>query len=71
MIAKMRRKRKYEEQVETSVFKNYKPEKFEKLFDYKDTEFKDKGDIDDSHIFYSWECVSFLRENGTSLDLVV
>ena len=58
--------------METSPFiKEKRTINLEKLNDYKDTEFKEEQEVDDSHIFYSWECVSFLRENGTTLDIVV
>ena len=26
---------------------------------------------DESGIFYSWECISFVKKNGTTLDLVI
>ena len=62
MISKMRRKRQYEEQMETSPFKEQKRTfNLEKFNDYKDTEYKEDQEVDDSHIFYSWECVSFLQ----------
>ena len=53
-----------------------KQEKFDNLADFdSDEEEKNveitEDDLDEADVFYPWECVSFVRKNGFTLDLKI
>ena len=70
LIKNMRKKRKYIDSMDVNF--SQKQEIFEKLDTSKDTDYGENNEGDTSTpVFYSWECLSFLRSNGTTLDLAI
>ena len=62
-----------------SHFSN-KQEKFDNLNTFGDSDLEEDEteeqkvkvhNEDESGMFYSWECISFVKKNGTTLDLVI
>ena len=74
-MKKLKKRRKYEKFL-TSHFSG-RMQKFDKMNDFGDSEDEEIKDevhdetFDETGLFYSWECVSLVKMNGSTLDLVI
>ena len=74
LMKKLRKRRRYEKFL-TSHFSG-RLQKFDKLNEFGDSDDEEENVVDDdafdeTGVFYSWECVSFVKRNGSTLDLVI
>ena len=74
LLKKLKKRRKYEHFL-TSHFSG-KQMKFDNMADFDSEDEEEKNEIsedifDETGLFYSWECVSFIKNNGSTLDLVI